>query len=452
MVGWAGEGASLVYATSDRHEREVKMWITDLGTGDTRLVQTERSDTFVRHTEGPLGILLLAGGRRFIRSSERDGWRHLYLYSIDGTLVRRLTTGEYPVEGILQVDEDAGYIYYQAASDPSRPYDLHVHRVQIETGRDERLTDGAGSREYFQLSPSGEYFLVDNVGAGYMTVELWSVDGTFVRTIAEVSTDRLEAAGWTPPEEVIALASDDRTDLWGLLYKPLDFDPSRRYPIVLWVYGQGGSWVTPDLRTGMFAQALAGRDLVVVQLDVRGSPGRGKAFEDAFYGVGGRYEIADHVTVLRQLAEQRSYMDLDKVGIFGHSMGGYYSLRGMLLEPEFFSVGVSSAGPAEFSYAYYMRSMDEAPEEWAFASNLELIDRLEDPLLLLHGTSDGSVPLSETMEVISALTNAGKPYDLRLFPGETHGFMFSQASGPFRAAQQSYWQAVREYLVRHLRP
>jgi dipeptidyl aminopeptidase/acylaminoacyl peptidase len=255
-----------------------------------------------------------------------------------------------------------------------------------------------------------------------------------------------------PPEEFTVKAADGKTDLCGLLYKPYDFDAAKKYPVLDNIYaGFQLTWVARTFAngSGALAQAYANLGFVVFALDGRGTPDRGKAFQDVVYGNLGRYEIPDHLAVLKQLAAARAYMDMSRVGVFGASFGGYFTIRAMLQAPEVFHVGVAVAPVTDFRQVSGFAELLLGPPEsnkasYDFASNLRMAGNLDGHLLLIHGTSDLNAPLSATIQMIEALSKAGKPYDLVLLPGQDHM--------PSGQSAEYLMQAEKRYLVEHLRP
>lgn len=460
IVGWSVSGDELYFMRTSRLTDQVDLLAADPRTGRSRTILTELSETFIVGLPFLHGydivlekwmnhIVLLEDGRRFVWTSERDGWRRLYLYDLDGKLIRPLTASGSEVHRIEVIDEERGWVYYTARIHSERPYDVTLLRAPLDGGEPELLVRGP-SFDDIGFDPSREFFWTMRGGIDRPpVVELYRADGSVVRELwsgAEIA----RGAGWVPPEQVTALAADGETELFGLLFKPRDFDPARQYPVVDYLYlGPHTTHVPRSMlsRTYQAGQGLADLGFVVLLVDPRGTPERGKIFLDAFFGQFGQHEIADHAAVLRQLAAERPYMDLNRVGAFGHSWGGYGALRALLLEPELYRVGVASA-PAvdleQFRVAVepFMGCLpDECPEAYERGSNTRLVDRLQGKLLLLHGTSDDDVPFGDTLGLIDALIHAGKPYDLVVFP-EGHHII----QGPH------WWERVTGYLVEHLQP
>ena len=456
IAGWLPDGSELLLRTYDRTRRRGDLLAADPSTGGTRIILSEEGRASF--------VALIEGEQQFIWASERDGWNHLYLYDLDGTLIRRLTEGAFPVlagahawvsqTGVVTVDEKAGWVYFRAQGDPQRPYDVHLYRVSLAGSGLERLTEQPGYHD-IQFAPSNEFYLDTHSSLDRPpVVELRRADGTLLQTVSRASIDALLATGWSPPEEFVVKAADGVTDLYGALFRPPDFDPGKMYPVIEWLYA--GPWTTVVPRrfgdvTAREARWLARMGAVVFIVDGRGTPGRGKEFEDVVLGSLGRHEIPDHVATLQALARDRPYMDTGRVGVFGGSWGGYFTLRAMLLAPDVYHVGVAfapAADPGEYWADYvepYMGLPETDPEGYEYASNARLAANLEGKLLLIHGTGDAEAPFSGTMRMVDALTRAGKYFDLVVLPDENHYLFRGRSAGYVR-------EAVRRHFVEHLRP
>jgi dipeptidyl aminopeptidase/acylaminoacyl peptidase len=434
-IGWRHGESEILFLRLTRNAKRLDLMAADPGTGRSRIVLTETQDTFV----GGLDFIIsgwrdtftpLEGTDRFLWLSERDGWRHIYLYSLDGGLVRRLTAGKFPVLRVEGVDLEKGRVFFTANGE-KRLYDTNLYRVGLDGSGFKRLTDGVGDHAV-QLAPSRESF-VDTFSTPTQppVAVVRNADGELLLTLSEADTSRLESAGWTPPEEFVVKADDGETDLYGVLYKPRDLDPVKKYPVIDVIYA--GPFTTTVPRTfasrsflAMQARAFAQLGFVTFMVDCRGTTERSKAFQDASYGRIGEIEIPDHVATLRQLAADRPYMDLDRVGITGGSWGGYFALRAMLTAPDVFHVGVARApGDLTESPAInepYMGLPSENPEGYAAGSNPALAKNLKGRLLIMHGTADENAPFSTTMRMAEALIRAGRLHDLAVFPQADHGF------------------------------
>ncbi len=456
IVGWRTDGSELLFLRMNRAFKKLELMAANPATGSTRVILTENQKTFIGglrfSSEWPNLFTLLEDGKRFIWMSERDGWNHLYLYDLDGTLIRRLTEGSFPVGWINALDEKGGWVYFYARADRQRPYDIHLCRVSLQGEDFMRLTEATGEHWPIRFAPSKEFFLDFHSSLDRaQKVELRRADGTLLRTVAKANIDALKKLKWKPPEEFVVKAADRETDLYGVLYKPCDFDPGKKYPVIECIYGGPQMSVVPHTFTYWYspavgAQALAQLGFVTFIVDGRGTPGRGKEFQDVVYGNFGRHEIPEHVEVLKQLAATRSYMDLTRVGMYGHSFGGYCTIRAMLLAPDVYHVGVASGGIAEpiFTAAEpYLGLPQDNKEAYEYASSFRLAGNLEGKLLLLVGTSD--VCFEQNMKMAEAFIRAGKPYDLNVFPEQGHDFHPG-------ISRKYFWQAHGRYFQEHLKP
>lgn len=440
VFGWLPDGSELILGTLDRAWREFKLLAADPATGKARHLLTETTDTFVfdwwfqiPYWMEMIGYFtLLEDGEGFIWMSERSGMWQLYLYDIDGTEIRRLTDHPFPVMNVEAFDHQRGWVYYRAFGDAERPYDAHLFRVHLDGGDPERLTDKGASHHAFHFAPSTEYFITSRSTVNRPPVaELRTADGTRLMTLSEADITAMEEIGWHPPEEFSVKAADGETDLYGVLFKPHDFDPVKRYPVIEINYAYPFSSAVPHTFPLTSAtnrwQALAQLGYVVVMLDARGTPWRGKDFMDAVYGNLGRVELADHVAALEQLEDERPYMDMSRVGITGGSGGAWFAIRALLKAPDVYHVGVARA-PGDFygmlrdnDVSPYLGPPEENPEAYEYASNITFADRLEGELLIAIGTADVNTPFSITMQLVDAFIRADKQIGLLVLPGEAHG-------------------------------
>ena len=461
ILGWQPDGSELLLTRLNSGATKLDLLAANPITGATRVILTETQEPFIYFSLRDIHFTPLGHGKRFIWMSERDDWSHLYLYEEDGTLVRRLTQGTFPVSRVVAVDEKAGWIYFTAQGDQQRLYDTHLYRVSLEGKEFTQLTRTTGQHE-IQFAPSKEFFIDTHSTVDRPpTVELRKADGTLLRTLSEANIDSLHSElRWSPPEEFVVKAADGETDLYGVLYKPYDFDPNKKYPVIEVIYGAAAE--VPNTFThphgvdfhAEHAQALAQLGFITFLVDNRAIWGRerGKKFWSEIYGNIGRHEIPDHLATLKQLAEERPYMDLSRVGIFGHSWGGYFTIRALLLAPDVYHVGIASAPAPELLdvaggepwLVAGMGSPHNNKEGYEYSSNLRFAGNLKGKLLLIHGTSDITPLFSQTMKMVEALIRAGKPYDLIVFPEQGHSY-----TGTNRTYRR---EAVRRYFQEHLKP
>lgn len=451
ILNWLPDGSELLLLKADRLLKHLELLAANPASGATRVVLTEESNTFllggVAFLQLPQILTFINNGKQFIWMSDRDGWRHLYLYDIQGKLIRRLTEGSFPVEQVVAVDEQKGWVYFTARAE-KRLYDVNLYRVDLNGRHFTRLTEGTGQHR-IQLSPSKEFFLDTNSNVDRPpVVELRTAEGRLLDVLSKANIDRLREMHWQTPEEFVVKAADQVTDLYGVLYKPADFDPGKKYPVVDCIYGGPQAIkVQHGFLGDREGQAIAQLGFIVLTVDARGTPGRGKQFQDVVYENLGRNEIPDHVAALQQLAQARPFMDLTRVGIMGHSYGGYFALRAMLMAPDIYKVGIASAPIADaFATARAIESYIGLPQdhkaEYDFASDIRLVNNLKGKLLIMIGTSDLNVPFSHVMRIADALNTADKPYSLVIFPEHDHGLQILP-----------YWrETVRRYLEENLAP
>lgn len=456
ILAWRPDGSELIFVRADRLLKKLDLMAANPESGATRVILTETEKTFIVGIQifYRIGHLfsLFADGKKFVWISERDAWNHLYLYDIEGNLIQRLTAGDFPAVRIEAVDEKAGWVYFTAHGDRQRPYDTQLYRVNLDGKGLARLTEGTGQHSV-QFSPSKAFFLDTHSSTDRPpVVELRGADGALVQVLARANVEGLRELQWGPPEEFVVKAADGKTDLYGVLYKPYDFDPNGHYPVIEAIYGCPQVAVVPRgfilQSVERHGQALAQLGFITFVVDARGTPERGKEFQDVAYGNIGRHEIPDHAAALKQLAQTRPYMDLSRVGITGHSCGGYMTIRALLFAPDVYHVGVASAPMTDLYFGnameLYMGLPQNNKDAYEYASNLRLASNLKGKLLLIHGTSDFSVPLSATIKMVEALTRANKPYDLILLPELDHYYTGASA----RYAQD----ATRRYFQEHLKP
>jgi len=343
-------------------------------------------------------------------------------------------------------------VYFAAQLDDERPYDRHLARVPLAGGVVERLSSEHG-QHFMSLSASGQYFLDHHVASDRpMRTDLKTVDGRFIMTLESGSTDRIrEELHWSPPEEFSVLAPDGVTKLYGTLFKPWDFDPERSYPVIdhfAALHGLGAIVLRSDQigRAMHSRQALAQLGFVVVTFDARGTYWRGREFRLSTWDRGDTDLIPEHVHVVRELAKDRPWMDVERVGALGFSHFGYEAARAMLMAPDFYKAGVSGAGPDRqgFAGAENVASVVGSAEQ-PFRSNSSMAANLKGRLLLVVGTDDFQGPLYTMMPLMDALVEAGKQFDFRLIPGAGHGFSPSRPLGKY------YWDAVAEHFLRYLK-
>ncbi len=451
---WAEDGSAVYYLSQSRNVHTLSLHRFDAVTGEVSTVLTESGETRVEPHQlmahAPT-VRVLSGGDEVLWYSQRDGWGHLYLYDArTGEARGQVTSGQWAVQEILHVDEERRVVYFVASGlVAADPYRRSVCRAGLDGSGFERITDD-DLDHVVVVPPSGRYF-VDSASTTdtppSIAVRGW--DGRVLVELERADISGLTATGWTPPEHFRVKAADGRTDVYGVLYRPHGFDPDKSYPVIDHPYpGPHMRRVSASFDPGPFgpdAEAVAALGFVVVAVDGRGTPGRDKAFHDASFGhLGDAGGMADHVAALRQLAADRPWMDLDRVGIFGISGGGFATVRAMCAFPEVYKVGVSEAGNHENrNYLLAWAESYDGPDDEAYArsSNVEIADRLEGKLLLVHGGMDDNVHPHLTMRLVDRLISADKDFEMLIVPGAEHLFL-----GYEHYVTRRRW----DFLVRHL--
>ncbi len=432
---WSPDGAQLALASTPRDHKSATIRVADAETGAVRDVLTETEDT---HFESRTGWRVLWGTDELVWYSQRDDWGNLYLYDLDtGALKNRITTGEGPVTSIERIDEDTREIWFEAMGrEPGQdPYFRHLYRTRLDGGPAVSLTPDDGDHSV-QISPSGQY-VIDTYSAPDTppVVTVRDRDGDVVMEVEEADISALVAMGWEPPMRVQMTGPDGVTQLYGLLFRPTDFDPSTQYPIINQAYPgpQSGSIGSRSFRAAWGdRQALAELGFVVVSIDGMGTPGRSKSFHDAYYGAMGRDNtLPSQVAGMQDLARQYPWIDIDRAAIWGHSGGGFIAADALFRYPDFFKVGISESGNHDQRnyeddwgerYQGLLVPGEDGADSYEAEANQTLAANLKGKLLLAHGLLDDNVPPSNTLLVVQALIEANKDFDLLLFPNARHGY------------------------------
>ena len=453
-VEWSPDSRRLAFVSTSRDHKDEHLRIADAETGEVRDVLSEHVETFFESGFNKINWHVLPESNEVVWFSERDDWGHLYLYDLStGTLKRQITRGPWNVLQLLRIDRKRRMLYFTGAGRESGdPYFQYFYRVSMDGGDVQLLTPDSANH-VITLSPSGRYF-VDQASTPVrppVTV-LRDQDGRVVTPLETADISRLIEAGWQPPIPFTVKARDGRTDLYGLMFRPTRFDATKKYPIVNYLYPgpQTGSVGSRSFRAAhRDNQALAELGFIVVELDAMGTPMRSKSFHAAYYGNMGDNGLPDQVAGIRQLAARHPWMDLDRVGIWGHSGGGFASTAGILRYPDFYKVAVSEAGNHDNrtyeddwgeKWQGLLKTYPDGTTNYDNQANQLLAKNLKGKLLLAHGTMDSNVPPNNTLELVDALIAANKDFDLLLLPNRRHGF----ATEPYMMRRR--W----DYFVRNL--
>jgi dipeptidyl aminopeptidase/acylaminoacyl peptidase len=453
-VQWSPDASQLAFVSTSRDHKREQLRIANTATGEIRDVLEESVPTFYESGNGRVNWKYLPASNEIIWFSERDNWGHLYLYDGSGRLKNQITTGESNVTQLLRIDEKNRVLYFLGVGQEKGrdPYFVHFYRIGFD-GKNRKLLTPEDANHDVSLSPSGAYF-VDN----YSKPDVPSVtvlrddNGKLISTLEKADISKLVATGWKAPVSFAVKARDGATDLYGLMFKPSNFDANKKYPIINHIYpgpqtGSVGSRSFSAARGD--CQALAELGFIVVELDGMGTPWRSKKFHEAYFGNLGDNTLPDQVTGMQQLAKKYSWIDLDRAGIYGHSGGGYATADAMFRYPDFFKVGISEAGNHDNreyeddwgeKWQGLLQKNADGSTNYDNQANQLVAKNLKGHLLLAHGTMDNNVPPYNTLLVVDELIKANKDFDLLLLPNRNHGF----GNEPYMVRRR--W----DYFVRYL--
>jgi dipeptidyl-peptidase 4 len=453
-VIWHGDENYFYYSITSRDLKKIDICRWNIKEGKKETLVEERSNTYIEITKPEI----IANGTEIIHWSERDGWGHFYLYDTKGNLKRQLTSGPFHSENVIRVDEKGRFLYFTANGKEKGedPYYQHLYKVSLNGGAVSLLNPGDFNHST-SMNDKATFF-VNNYSRVNTTPAsvLYDAFGKKVMDLETADLSSLFAAGYQFPEPFQVKADDGITDLFGVMYKPFDFDSTKSYPIIEYVYpGPQTEAVNKSFGRGFDRiDRLAQFGFVVVTVGNRGGhPGRSKWYHNYGYGNLRDYGLADKKATIEQLADRFDYIDKSRVGIHGHSGGGFMSTAAMLVYPDFFKVAVSSAGNHENNiYNRWWSEKHHGVKEqispkgdttfvYQIEKNPDLAKNLKGKLLLVTGDVDNNVHPANTIRMANALIKANKRFDFIILPGQRHGF------GDM--TEYFFWR-MGDYFVQHL--
>jgi len=444
---WSEDSSKLAFISSSRDHKEAHLQIADSKTGNVYSIHKENVDTYYESGVRSENWKVLFDSNEFIWYSEKDNWGHIYLYDLNTKkLKNRITSGNWLVRKVMHIDNDKREIIFTAGGkEKGNPYHVYMYKVNFDGNNLTCLTPEKGTHS-INPSPNWNYFVTT-----YSTTKnapksiLKDRDGKTLFQLSTSNTDELKENGWQEPIEFNVKARDEKTNLYGLLYLPSNYKKNEKYPVLNYIYpgpqsGSVGNYSFMVARRDF--QALAELGFAVVAVDAMGTPGRSKSFHDAYYGNMGDNGLPDNIAAIKQLSKKYTSMDLTKVGIWGHSGGGFASTGALLRYPEFYDVAVSSSGnhdnrnyeadwgekwqglmqPVDLNIEDNNSEYDSRKTNYDSQANQLLVENLKGKLLIAHGMLDDNVPPSNTMLVVDELIKANKDFDLILFPNKRHGY------------------------------
>lgn len=456
-IYWTSNDSELAVVWMNRQQNHLKLQFHNVVDGSGRLVMEEKSD------DGWIDVFDFFAGidhyfffpeerDEFLWISDRDGFKHLYRYDYDGELINQVTDGEWQVTNVFTVNTDTESIYYESTEES--PLERHLYSIRFDGSDKTRYTHDTG-RHSISMGPNGKYFI--NTWSNVTTptqIELRTTEdgGHMLKKLVDNQAvkDYIEQYKYAP-RELFTFTTEDGQDLDGYYMKPVNFDPDQSYPLILMVYGGPSSQgVYNQFDSSTWAQYLTQQGFVIANINNRGGGGYGRDFEKIVYKNLGKYEALDFSETAKYLAS-KDWIDGDRMGIRGHSYGGYMAALTMVLHPDVFRMGIVGAPVTDwrlYDTIYterYMGLLEENEENYINSSVMAHARNLKGNMLVAHSSMDENVHIQNTMQMVTAFTNAGKDIDLRIYPPGAHGVAYNQ---------QSYLllhQVYMSYLNRHLR-
>ena len=426
-IRWSKTPGMAYLTNPERGYQKTELSIIDLEERKIKTLVTETSNTNIDN----FNYWLAEEHDMILFSSERSGWKQLYRYNLKKDKIESLTDGEFYINDLKYIDEKNGVAFFMASGKETgrNPYHQHLYKIALN-GENLVLMTKENAHHQVDFSPDGKFF-TDNYSTAQKptkTVLCNAGSGEVVIEIAEAKIEALTSIGWNPPEIFEAVARDGETTIYGAFWKPTHFDASKKYPVIDNSYTGPHTQMFPkDFRRviSLENQTLAEFGFVVIMVDGLGSSGRSKAFHDYSYKNMG-YSLADHILAIKQLGKKYTWIDTDRVGIFGHSAGGYDAGHAVLQYPDFYKVAVASSADHDhrMEKAWWPEMYMGWPVDSAYQtqSNITLAPNLKGKLLLVHGGLDDNVNPSATFKLAEALIKANKEFDLLIIPSQRHGY------------------------------
>jgi dipeptidyl aminopeptidase/acylaminoacyl peptidase len=437
-VKWAPDGNTLALVETSRNRQHETFRIADVETGDVRTAFEFTAQDYYESGHGRVNWQYLPKTQEAIWPSEQNDWNNLYLYDLKtGRQLRPVTSGEGNVTEVLHLDRATRTLWFVGAGRTPgvNPYYRQFFKVDIDSGKVTLLTPEDADHT-IEMSPDGKYF-VDSHSTPTtppVTVLRASDDGHVIATVARADISRLQAAGWVPPIPITVKARDGKTTLYGMMFKPTNFDPHKKYPVIDYIYPgpQTGSVRGRSfLAARIDHQAMAELGFIVVAIDGMGTPWRSTSFHHYWYGNMGDNTLPDQVAGIRELAKRHPWIDLDRVGIWGHSGGGNATATAMFRYPDFFKAGWAESGNHDNrnyendwgeKYQGLLVTNLDGTTSYDNQANQLIAKNLKGRLMLVHGEIDDNVPISSTYLVVDALIKANKDFDMLVLPNQHHGY------------------------------
>lgn len=440
---WTPDGREFTYQRLNRWQNRLELFAADPVTGETRRILKDEDKCYI---EAGNNLHFLKNSNRIIWTSERSGWMELYLYDLSGKLIKQLTDTRLPIGNILAIDEESGWIYFNGYE--NRGLETHLYKVKLDGTQFTKMTKEPGSHS-IDFSPKQKYY-TDSFSSFEKPrrTTLHRADGKILRELGKSTiTQNFKDLNLIKPEHIVFKSANGKYELDGMVYKPSNFVKTKKFPLILSVYGGPGSKrIYNRFNFNDRNQALAQLGFIVLTIDHRGVSRRGKAFQNLMYLNLGQIELEDHVAGVKYIT-QRPYVDENRVGIYGHSYGGYLTCIAMLKAPDVFHAGVAGAPVTDwrnYDTIYterYMRRPQDNSEGYEKGSCMNYAKDLKGHLSIHHGAVDNNVHPGNTVQLVYELLKFNRKFDLMMYPEQRHGIRFNR-----------YSQARVEYFIEHLKP
>lgn len=442
-IKWLPDGQTLAIYRLNRDQNQLDLLFANIQTGETKIILTEKE------TQGWLDVYsdltFLKNKPLFLWRSDRSGYTHIYLYQINGQFIRQLTQGEWEAENILGVDEKKGFIYFMANRET--PLEKHLYRIRLN-GKDFQRLSAANLSHSIRFSPDFQFFIDDASNANLPTqTAIYKNDGSLVRSL-EKNENVVAEIKKLPQKELLTFQTTDGVILNAFIIRPPVLEPEKKYPVLFTCYGGPGSQIVQNGwgRGDLWHRMLAQNGIIVFGVDNRGTGGRGAQFKKQVYRQLGEFEVTDHIEAVKFL-RTLPYIDSERIGIWGWSYGGYTTCMCLLKGNDFFKLGVAVAPVTDwlnYDTIYTERYMDQPadnPAGYDSCSAVKLASQLQGKLLLIHGSADDNVHLSNTMQLVYELQKEGKQFDLMVYPQKDHGI---------GGVRQQLYESITNFIMKNL--
>jgi len=450
-VKWTQSADQLCVYRMNRHQNRLELLLADSRSGKTTLLLEEKNDYYISQRVLD-NLIFLEDGRRFLWTSEQDGWHHIYLYNMKGRELEQITKGKWEVTELYGLSEDEGRVYYQAAE--RSPLERQVYSIGLD-GKDKQVLAGQSGWNKAQFSSTFDYYIVDHSTANVpSTYVVYDKSGRRLRVVEDNKALRKKQMDYNTSEVAFfQFTTGDNVELNGWMIKPRDFKENRQYPVLMTLYGGPGSQEVMDGWMGMnywWYQMLADEGYIIACIDNRGTGGRGEEFKKMTYQQLGHYETIDQIEAAKYLSEQ-PYVDASRIGVFGWSYGGYLSSLCLLKGNDVFSAAIAVAPVTNWKWydtiytERYMRTYEENEDGYRNNSPVYFADRLRGDYLLIHGMGDDNVHFQHTAEMANALIAANKQFETYFYPNRNHGIYGGNT-------RLHLYQKMTQFLNRSLQP